>query len=419
MMISRTLKGLAALCACVTQLLTPSAAHADVVLEWNARTLSTLSTQSPFAAARFAAITQLAVFEAVNAITGDYDPYLGTIVAPGDASTEAAAAAAAHGVLTSYFPGRAMELDAALALSLATIPDGPAKTAGVAVGVAAATAMVALRANDGSTVPQFYPPLSTEPGQWQRTPVCPAAGGAFLHWRNVLPFGVPAIDQFRLGPPPALNSGRYAKDYAEVKAVGAIDSVLRPQDRADVALIFGLGLTPAAWANSAARQIAAVRSDSLAENARALALLNMALSDATVAAFDTKYHYNFWRPETAIRAGSLDDNAKTDEDAAFEPFVFTPCFPGYPSAHASVSYAASEVLERLYGPSGHDISFSTPVVAGVTLHYSAFKRIVEDIDDARVFGGIHFRFDQEEGAHQGKSVGAYVYTHNVRPARPE
>ena len=134
----------------------------------------------------------------------------------------------------------------------------------------------------------------------------------------------------------------------------------------------------------------------------------MALSDATVAAFDTKYHYNSWRPETAIRAGSLDNNAKTDEDAAFEPFVFTPCFPGYPSAHASVSYAASEVLERLYGPSGHDISFSTPVVAGVTLHYSAFKRIVEDIDDARVFGGIHFRFDQEEGAHQGKSVGAYA-----------
>ena len=113
--------------------------------------------------------------------------------------------------------------------------------------------MVALRANDGSTVPQFYPPLSTEPGQWQRTPVCPAAGGAFLHWRNVLPFGVPAIDQFRLGPPPALNSGRYAKDYAEVKAVGAIDSVRRPQDRADVAQIFGLGLTPAAW-SSAARQ---------------------------------------------------------------------------------------------------------------------------------------------------------------------
>jgi hypothetical protein len=418
MMIPRTLTVLATVCGCLTQLLTPPAAHADVVLDWNATTLSTLSTQSPFAAARFAAITQLAVFEAVNAITRDYDSYLGTIAAPADASPEAAAAAAAHGVLRAYFPGRSVELDAALVLSLAAIPDGPGKAAGVEVGVAAATAMLARRANDGSAVPQFYVPGPTDPGQWQRTPVCPAGGGAFLHWRNVAPFGVPAIEQFRLGPPPALNSGRYAKDFAEVKAVGAIDSVLRPQDRADVARLFGLGLTPAAWANSAARQIAAARGHSLSENARALALLNMALSDGTVAAFDTKYHYNFWRPETAIRAASLDDNEKTDENPAFEPFVFTPCFPGYPSAHASVSYAASEVLERLYGPSGHDISLSSPVVPGVTLHYTAFKRIVEDIDDARVFGGIHFRFDQEEGAHQGKSVGAYVYTHNLRPRNP-
>jgi hypothetical protein len=183
--------------------------------------------------------------------------------------------------------------------------------------------------------------------------------------------------------------------------------------------LYGIGLSPAAWSNSAARQVAAAQGRSLSENARAFALLNMALNDSTVAAFDTKYHYNFWRPETAIRAGDTDHNAKTDQDVAFEPLVSTPCFPGYPSAHATVSYAAREVLERLYGPNGHDITLSSPVVPGVILHYTTFTRIAEDIDDARVYGGIHFRFDQDAGADQGKNIGAYIYKHNLRVAHPE
>jgi hypothetical protein len=403
----------------IVLLLNPAMARADAVVDWNMTMFATLAGQNPFATARFAAITQLAVFEAVNAITRDYEPYLGTVRGPAGASTEAAAAAAAHWVLRAQFPGKAAALDAALASSLSAIPDDQARADGVSTGRMAAAAMLAARADDGSADQQFYVPGPPAPGRWQATGSCPAAGGILLHWRALTPFGVPTVEQFRLGPPPALTGGGYAKAYDEVKAVGALDSASRPQDRTDVAFLFGTGLSPAVWSNSAARQAASAHGSSLSENARAFALLNMALSDATVAAFDTKYHYNFWRPETAIHTADLDDNRKTDPRVDFEPLIPTPCFPGYPSAHATVSYAAAEVLERLYGPAGHDVTLSAPNVPGVVLHYTTFARIVEDIDDARVYGGIHFRFDQDAGAHQGKSIGAYIYKNNLRVAHPD
>jgi hypothetical protein len=182
----------------------------DQVSNWNSIMLSTVAGQNPFAQARFAAIAQLAVFEAVNAITRHHKPYLG-ITAPTGASAEAAAVAAAHTVLRNYFPGSGSSLDAARAASLATIPDGTGKTAGIAVGEAAAAAMIALRANDGSATPLPYTPL-TDPGFWQPTP--PAfAPGALLHWAKVTPFGLASASQFRSEPPPALNSGRYQRDY--------------------------------------------------------------------------------------------------------------------------------------------------------------------------------------------------------------
>jgi hypothetical protein len=146
-------------------------------------------------------------------------------------------------------------------------------------------------------------------------------------------------------------------------------------------------------------------------------LLNIALSDAGLAVIETKYHYVFWRPETAIRAAGVDDNPRTEPDSSYVPFIVAPCFPSYPSGHASTSYAAREVLERMFGMRGHSITVSSPAVPGVTLKYSTFKNMTDDIDDARVYGGIHFRFDQEEGAEQGRRVGAYVYTHRLRPVR--
>jgi hypothetical protein len=272
------------------------AANADVVSDWNGIMLTTMSSQNPFAQARYGAITQLAVFEAVNAITGDYKPYLGTIKASPGASAEAAAIAAAYRVLATYFPASLPTLDAARASSLASIPNGWPKDAGIAVGEAAANAMIALRADDGSTPPEFFMPTSSDPGEWQVTPSCPPAGGAFLQWRNVTPFGIQRADQFRSEPPPALNSNRYARSFNEVQTVGAINSTERPQDRSDVARLYAAIAAPAVW-NIVTSQVAAAEHASLSEKARVFALVNLAVSDAAVAVFDTKYHYNRWRPE--------------------------------------------------------------------------------------------------------------------------
>jgi len=394
-------------------LISSAVARADEVLDWNAIMVNTISSQNPFAQARFAAITQAAVFEAVNTITGDYDPYLGTVTAPPGASAEAAAVAAAHGVLRNYFPGSAASLDAAEASSLAAIPDGQAKDDGVAVGEAAAAELIADRASDGSAPPQFYTPPSANPGEWQTTPGCPAAGGILLQWRNVTPFAIQSSDQFRSGPPPALTSSKYRKDYNEVKEVGELNSSARPQDRTDVARYYAVAVPAHLW-NQAARQVSVAQGKSLSENARAFALLNMAISDGLVSVMETKYFYVRWRPITAIRAGDTDGNPRTAPDPAWAPFITTPCFPSYPSAHAAGSYAARTVAEKVFGSGVHDITLSHPAIPDVTLHYTRFSQITDDIDDARVYGGIHFRFDQEAGGRQGRRVGFYVYQNNLQ-----
>jgi membrane-associated phospholipid phosphatase len=391
----------------------PGAARADAVLDWNAIMVRTVSGQNPFAQGRTAATVQLAVFEAVNAITGDYRPYVGGIAAPPDASTEAAAVAAAHTVLRAYVPAEAAALDAARASSLAGLPEGPSKALGLLAGESAAAAVMALRADDGSLPPQFHVPGSTEPGVWQLTPGCPPAGGILLHWGQVRPFGIARSDQFRSAPPPPLVSRRYANDYTEVRSVGDAASFERPTDRADVARFYNVSLAVATW-NPAVRQVAASRGATIAENARTFALLNMAISDALVSVMETKYHYLFWRPHTAILRGDEDGNSKTTADADFTPYIPTPCFPSYPSAHASASYAARAVAARIFGERHHAITLTHPAVPDVVLHYTTFGAIARDIDDARIFGGIHFRFDQEAGARQGRQVGSFVYGHHLR-----
>jgi hypothetical protein len=401
-----------------------AAAKADVVLDWNAIAVNTAvaAKQNPFAQARYAAIVQLAVFEAVNSITHEYEPYLGTITAPEDASAEAAAAAAAYRVLVNYF-GESSNLDTARGNSLATIPDGPAKIAGMKAGDDAATAMIALRLNDGSAPQQFKVPGPAVPGEWQATISCPknASGigvGIAYQWQFVAPFGIAHASDFMLGPPPALTSDAYAKAYKEVMTVGASDSTARPQDRADVATFFA-ATSPTQAMNQAARQVAEQEEGSLTGNARALALINMAISDSLVASFLNKYHYNFWRPETAIHNGNADGNLKTDGDPTWAPFITTPCFPSYPSNHGSASNAAAEVLRRLYGEAGHSITLTNPATPTIVLNYVAFRQITDDISDARVYGGIHFRTDQNAGAVLGRAVGAAVYKNNLRPAHGE
>ena len=415
-----TRKWIFGLCMLMASLLFgPAVAKADPVLDWNAIAIDTAvaNAQNPFAQARYAAIAQLAVFEAVNAVTGDYRSYIGNIDTPRGASADAAAIQAAYRVLVTYFPPSKSALDAALANSLSSIPDGKAKTDGIATGEVAAATLIALRSNDGSSPPQFKTPGPPVPGAWQATVSCPivngVASGIAFQWQNITPFGIRSAKEFLLGPPPALRSNEYAKTYNEVMTVGSLDSTERPPDRSDVATYYA-ATSPTQAFNQAARQIAQEQRRSLSENARAFALINMAISDSLVASFFNKYHYNFWRPETAIHAGDTDDNRKTDADPNWVPFIPAPCFPSYPSAHGTLSGAGAEVLRRLYGEAGHAITLSNPAVPNIVLHYGSFKQITDDISDARVYGGIHFRTDQDAGARLGRAVGTVVYKNNLR-----
>ena len=324
--------------------------------------------------------------------------------------------------MTTYFPAAAAALNAARDTDLAAIPNGPAKTAGIAVGMAAANAMIALRAADGSSPLLAIIPTSTAAGDYQLTTGCAAA--MFYNWQNVTPFGIANASDFLLGPPPSLASNQYAKDYLEVETVGASTSADRPADRADVVRLYAAS-SPSFVLSMATRQIAAEKGTSVSENARALALIHMAASDSLVASFFNKYHYNRWRPETGIRNGAADGNDKTEGDPGFATFIPTPCFPSYPSNHASGTNGGLEVMRRLFGAAGHDITITNNVPAlgslpatVITESYTQLKEIGDDVDDARVYGGIHFRYDQDAGDVLGRAIATEVVKNNLRPVHP-
>jgi hypothetical protein len=390
------------------------AAANDVVLDWNAILEATILPTDPFLQTRTAAITQLAVFDAVNSILGEYAPYGEKIDAPVGASPEAAVIAAAHRVLATLVPEQAATLDALRAQSLATVPDGPGKLDGIAVGVTAADLMLALRVGDGSDANAPYTP-GTQPGQWQPTP--PAFAPALRPgWGRVLPFAVASSAQFRPKPPPSIHSGVYARAYNEIQEIGGATSGERPEDRTNVARFYAVVLGIDCW-NPAARQASVAQRRTLSENARAFALLAMAIHDALISSTEAKFHYQFWRPVTAIRAGATDDNHRTEPDPNFLPLINTPPFPGYPSNHGCIAGAARAVLSHVFGEDGHTITLSSDKIPEVVLNYTAWEQICDDIDDARMFGGIHFRFDQEAGQRQGRRVGEYILRHELRPVR--
>jgi hypothetical protein len=420
--VSRSFLRVSTMTLFVCLVLGPATARADdIVLRWNEIAARTANATNPFNQARIGAIVQLAVFEAVNAVTGKYEPYLNpATVAPAGTSVEAGVITAAHEVLTTYFPDPAVVamLDAARDSDLAAIPDGPAKTAGIAVGMEAANAMIALRAADGSAPLISITPTPTMAGDYQLTTGC--AASLFFNWQNVTPFGIADASDFLLKPPPELTSNRYRKDYLEVKTVGSATSADRPVDRAEVARLYAAS-SPSFVLSMATRQIATAKGRSLSEKARALALIQMAINDALVASFMNKYHYNHWRPETGIRNGATDGNDKTEGDPGFATFIPTPCFPSYPSNHASGTRGGLEAMMRLFGAAGHDITITNNVpplgslpATAITKHYTKLKDIADDVDDARVYGGIHWRYDQRFGNVLGRAVATEVVKNNLR-----
>jgi hypothetical protein len=375
---------------------------------------------SPFPTLRYMATIQLAVFEAVNSITGKYQPYLGTVTAPDGASPEAAAIVAAHDTLVGFFPAQAAELDVLRDNSLAATPDRQAKADGIAVGQQAAAAMLSNRTGDGSAPPMFYTPPNSDPYQWQVTPgPCAASGaGIFRHWPNVRPFGIESSSQFRAEPPPTLRSGVYTRAFNEVQRVGAANASLedRPADREDVARLYAV--TGIGTVNSLLQQIARTRNDEITYTARTLAVLNMAIADASISVLESKYYYTTWRPVTAILRADEDGNKWTSA-SAFTPLIGTPCFPSYPSAHGANTNSALTVLERAYGRFGHTVTVSHPSGvrpdgSAIVLTYTDLEDIISDVSDARVYGGIHFRFDQDAGEKQGHLVGQYVYNNLLK-----
>jgi PAP2 superfamily protein len=411
-----TLRAALSALTCCLLLADAGAARADAVTEWNAITETTVlaATPDPAARTRTAVIAQVAVFEAVNSIVGDYEAYHRKLHAPSGASPEAAAIAAAHRVLVTLHTDQAQRLDASRDQSLAAIADGAPKRDGIAVGIAAADAILALRAHDGFDTSVAYTP-GTKPGEYRPTP--PENLPAFRPGLGqVATFAIRDGRQFRAAPPPSLRSKRYARDYEEVKRVGEAHSKERPEDRLQVARFYDATDGDQIY-YPAARQVLAARPQSLSRNARLFALLSIAMWDAAIACFETKYHFNFWRPVTAIREGATDGNERTAPDANWLSAVFTPPFPSYPSGHATFGGAARLVLEREFGPHGHSITLTNPVLPEIVLTYTSFKQITDDIDDGRIFGGVHYRFDQQAGALMGERVGEYVLRHTLRPVR--
>jgi len=405
----RCLMGAAGLLALISW---PGTVRADVVTDWNVTTLQAAAAVSPNQRQhRVAAMVHAAIHDAVNSITPRYEAYAVRVSSSGEASIEAAAVQAAYGVLIRLVPGQATLLDAARAASLSTIPDGPAKEEGLAVGEAVAGRIVVLRSTDGSDVDGTYT-FGSGPGEYQRTP--PTFGNPSIPaFRFVKPFVLRRGDQFRSEGPPSLGSDDWAADFNEVKRLGRVDSAERTAEQTEIALC---GAEPALpmW-NRVARSVSAQKHIGLIENARLFALLNLAMVDANIAVWDGKYTYRFWRPVTAIPLADTDGNDATEADPTWLPLRPTPLHPEYPSAHASVSNSAARVLTGFFG---RHIAFSTATStcpAGVVRSYDSFHDMADEIGDSRIYIGFHFRSSVRHGANLGRQVGHWTFHRFLQP----
>jgi hypothetical protein len=387
----------------------------DVVTEWNLTMLQAVAAAglSPQHQQRAAAMVHVAVHDAVNSVTPRYEAYAVHVSLSAGASIEAAAVQAAYGVLIRLLPAQAAMLDAARSASLSKVPDGPAKEQGLAVGEAVAGQIVFLRSTDGSDAAGTYT-FGDGPGEYQRTP--PTFGNpSNPAWPFVTPFVLKRGSQFRVEGPPSLNSDEWAEDFNETKRLGSIDSSERTAEQTTIALCGAEPSLPM-W-NRVARSISAQRNTGLIENARLFALLNVAMVDATIACWDSKYAYRFWRPVTAIRVADTDGNDATDADPAWTPLRPTPLHPEYPSAHACVSTAAAKVLTSFFG---NHIPFSTATStcpAGVVRSYDSFQAMADEIGESRIYIGFHFRSAICHGANLGRQVGHWTFHRFLRPLR--
>jgi membrane-associated phospholipid phosphatase len=387
-----------------------SPANGDAVTDWNNSALDAIRTDrtAPPIASRNLAIAHVAIYDAVNGIARTHESYLVPSAVSTSASRVAAASAAAHQTLLSLFPSHTSTFDALHAAILATIPNGPQKTAGIVWGEFVANQILAARANDGSnTIVQ--PPGGSGPGVWIPTP--PAFLPYLLpQWGFVVPFAMSSSSQFRPPGPPALDSQQYAADYEEVKQLGAAVGSTRTEDQTEIALFWADGAgteTPPGHWNSIAQIIGAARGTTLEENARLFALLNIAMADAAVCSWDAKYTYHFWRPVTAI--------AFAEPLLDWMSFIVTPPFPDYTSGHSTFSAAAATVLPLFFETEDLPFTTGSDFLPGVLRSFSTCMDAAEEAAASRIYGGIHFRSASEDGLQAGSSIGEWTATHYLLP----
>jgi len=388
----------------------------DMVTQWNLTMITGLEAAAipPPPSARVGAIVQASVFDAVNGIGRRYAYYHVPPAAPPGASRPAAAAGAAYTALVALIPAQKPLFDAQRAATLAQLSDdpahpGPAVKRGLAWGTTVATGILAWRATDGFTTPPPTYTVQTAAGDWQPTPpafVGPPTAPLFRQFATMTPFALTSPSQFRPPGPPPLDSARWARALAEVQALGSATSTIRTPEQTQTA-IFWQDDTPAAIWNRVADQLAQAGGLPLAQNARLLAQLNIALADATIAIWNAKNHYNFWRPVTAIRAAS---------DPAWTPLLPTPAFQEYPSAHSGVSSAAATVLASFYG-NHTPFTVTSAGLPGVQRDFSTFSAAVLQVEDARIYAGFHFRFSCIDAATLGAHVAHDVTSTLMQPLR--
>lgn len=398
------IKSLSRITVAASMVMLAAATHADVVADWNlkANDIVLAGKLGPPPAYRAMAITQVAVFEAVNAITGRYaaSGRVAQEPAPG-ASVDAAVAAATRGTLGKLLPAQQPEIDAAYRAALAAVPDGPARSAGIAVGEKAAAATLALRGGDGAAAPDSYVPF-TMPGVY-----VPTASPAVPHWGKRKTWVLVSGEQLRPDAPPALSSELWVRDYNEIKALGGKASTQRSATQTEIAR-FWESTQPVIY-YTLARAVALQPGREVTQNAMLLAAVGIAMDDALVAIFDAKYAYNFWRPVTAIRNGDKDGNDATERDPMWTPFIDTPMHPEYPCAHCVVSGSLGAVLQAEIGNGPMPrLTSTSPTAPGVTRSWASIGEFTEEVANARIYDGVHFRNSTEVGTAMGRKIGEMV-----------
>jgi hypothetical protein len=396
---------------------TSAAASADdsaVISDWNEIAVTTLAgdtTKQPIEDILYMAFVQAAVYNAVVGVEGRYEPYRFHAHAPRGTSAQAAAVAAAHKALVTYVPTAQADLDARYAASLAQIPDGSAKTQGTAFGTRAADSLILLRAHDGRNAPIFFtqPPA---PGVWRPTP--PALLPMSAPWLGfVTPLLVRSATQFAPPAPPALTSPRYTRDFAEVKALGSVNSTARTPAQTSTAQFFSGN--PLVQYNAALRDQVSVRHLDIAGAARMFAAIDMSVADAEISVWHAKYVHGLWRPITAINLADTDGNPATSADTTWVPMIATPPYPEYPSGYNAFNSTVAHGLKELFETRHLQLTLTSTAVPGVQRHYDCGDTLLQDVVDARVWEGIHLRTADTAAKEIGKQLAAWTLDRYFQP----